>query len=198
MPEFQVAYFTQAGRGPRHEAVVDGRLSYHPDAIRLLALVRQPESLDLLGIPLPLPRSPGSIEEQLSAVGFDIALRVVVDPFRMSLQSTATPGVLQYYRRADATLVPLPPEHAPAGHRLITERVTAGDETLVLAPGDAYIAVSPGVAGVADSPAIARFLHLRDYFNADKLVEALLAHLSELAGPDGLPEDVTVLVVEAR
>ncbi len=198
MPEFQIAYATQPGRAARHEAVVDGRLSYHPDAIRLLALVRQPESLDQLGIPLPLPRSPGSIEEQLSAVGFDIALRVVVDPFRMSLHSTATPGVLQYFRLADATLIPLAPEYAPAGHRLVSERGTGEDEMLALAPGDTYIALSPGAAVVADSPALARFLHLRDYFNAEKLVAALLAHLDELAGPAGLPEDITAMVVEAR
>lgn len=198
MPGFNIAYRTQTGRHPRHESVVDGRLSYHPDALRLMALVRQPENLEQLGIPLPLPRQPGSIEEQLSAVGFDVTLRVVVDPFRLSLQYTAMPGVLQFFRLADGTLIPLPPEHAPARHHLLPERSESQGEPLQFTAGDAYLALSPGVGRLADSPAVARFLHLRDYFNAEKLVEALLAHLLELGGAPEAPEDVTALVVEAR
>jgi hypothetical protein len=126
------------------------------------------------------------------------SLRLSLDPASLTLHAAAQPGVLHYFRLADATLVPLPPEHPPALHRLIRWQAHWHGPTLHLAAGDAYIALSPGAARVADSPAIARFLHLRDYFNADKLAEALLAHLLELAGANPLPEDVTVLVVEAR
>lgn len=198
MPEFHVAYHTRPGADPRHESVVDGRLSYQADALRLLALVRQPENLEQLGIPLPLPRQPGSIEEQLSAVGFDVTLRAVADPFRLTVQYAALPGVLHYFRPADGALIPLPPEHAPSRHRLIPDRPESQGEPLQLAPGDAYIALSPGAGRIADSPAVARFIHLRDYFNAEKLVDALLLQLSELAGSQDFPEDVTALVIEAR
>lgn len=198
MPDFQVAYRTLAGRGARHESVVDGRLSYHPDALRLLALVQQPENLDQLGIPLPLPRPPGSIEEQLGAVGFAMTLRVVLDPFRRALTHTAAPGVLHFFRLADATLIPLPPAHAPSRHQLLPERVQSAGQPLEFAPGDAYIALSAGVAAVADSPTLARFLHLRDYFNADALADTLLRQVTEWAGAEPPPDDVTALVVEAR
>jgi hypothetical protein len=198
MAEFHIAHRTEAGSGPRHDAVVDGRLSYLPGALHLVALVRQPDSLESLGIPIPLPKPPGSIEEQLSAVGFDVYLRVVMDPQAMTLEFTAVPGVLHYFRLADATLLPLPPEHAPAGHQLVPGRGPAVHLPLKFSPGDAYVAVSPGGARLIDSPALARFIHLRDYFNADKLAEALQAHLLEAAGPSPLAEDVTVLVVEAR
>jgi hypothetical protein len=202
MPEFHIAYETQPGRAPHHEAVVDGRLSYQADALRLIAVVRQPENLEQLGIPLPLPRPPGSIEEQLAAVGFEVTLRVVLDPFRLTLVHAATPGVLHYLRLADATLIPLPPEYPPSRHYLTPDRDQSQGGPLELAPGDAYIALSPGIARLADSPALARFLHLRDYFNAEKLTRALLAQVVELAGalgPAGQPpEDVTILVVEVR
>ena len=61
------------------------------------------------------------------------------------------------------------------------------------AAGDAYVAAL-GSDGATAGPAIARFLHLRDYFNAQRLAEALGAHIAELAGGAA----VTVLVVEAR
>lgn len=198
MPEFHVAYRTLAGRGPRHEAVVDGRLSYHPDALRLIALVRQPENLEQFGIPLPLPRPPGSIEDQLSAVGFEITWRAILDPFRLTLMHAAQPGVLHYFRLADATLIPLPPAYLPSRHELLPDREQSLGEPLQFAPGDAYIALSAGLTHLTDSPALARFLHLRDYFNADNLTEALLARAAELAEGALPPEDVTALVVEAR
>ena len=109
------------------------------------------------------------------------------------------PGFFHYFRLADATLIPLPPEHEATRHK--PGRLPGGrpqGSPLQFAAGDAYIAVSPGAGRLADSPGIARFLHLRDYFNAEKMAEALLAHLLELAGTDEIPEDVTVLVVEAR
>jgi len=109
-------------------------------------------------------------------------LDVSLEPKTLTLCCAAAEGVWHYFRWADATLKPLPPR----------------PEALAFSPGDAYIALTPGASRIADSPAIARFLHLRDYFNADKLAEALLAHLAELAGTDEFPEDVTVLVIEAR
>lgn len=116
----------------------------------------------------------------------------------LSVHYSASPGVLHYFRLADATLIPLPPEHESTRHMPGRAQGRPQGSPLRFSAGDAYIAVSPGVARITDSPAIARFIHLRDYFNADKLAEALLAHLLELAGADQIPEDVTVLVVEAR
>lgn len=198
MLDFQVAYCTRPGRHPRHEAVVDGRLSPRPEALRLLALVRQPENLEALGIPLPLPRPPESLEAQLSAVGFDIAWRAVLDPAGRSLAPTAQPGVLHFFRLADATLIPLPPAYPPARHAPLPGRPEGLGQPLRLAPGDAYVAVSPGAARLTDSPALAGFLHLRDSFNAERLAAELAAHLDALAGAGLPPEDVTALVVEAR
>jgi hypothetical protein len=90
--------------------------------------------------------------------------------------------VLQYLRLADARVKPLPPDPAP----------------LQFTAGDTYIALSPGALQVADSPAIARFIHLRDYFNAETLAAALLNHLLGLGGAARPPADLTVLVLEAR
>ena len=106
-------------------------------------------------------------------------LRVAVDPATATLTATNADGAaLHYWRYADATLKPLPATPPP----------------LTLARGDAYIAVARGDPPAANSPTIARFLHLRDYFNAQRLAEALLAHLAEAGGVAG----VGVLVVEAR
>ncbi len=104
--------------------------------------------------------------------------RVAVDPATATLTAANDGGTLHYWRYADATLKPLPAAPPP----------------LTLARGDAYIAVALGDPPAADSPTIARFLHLRDYFNAQRLAEALLAHLAEAGGTAG----VGVLVVEAR
>jgi hypothetical protein len=109
-------------------------------------------------------------------------LDVWLEPEALTLSCQAADDAWHYFRFADSTLKPLPPRPA----------------ALAFSPGDAYIAITPGASKIADSPAIARFLHLRDYFNAEKLAEALLAHLVELAGTDEFPEDVTVLVIEAR
>lgn len=197
MPEFHIAYDTRAAPAGRPDAVVDGRLSHHTDALRMIALVRSPENLDQRGVPLPLPPWPGPLEAQLDAAGFDLILRVVLDPFRLTLTHAAQPGVLHYLRLADATLIPLPPAHPPSRHALMAERPQSQGGPLELARGDAYIAVSPGMARRVDSPALARFLHLRDYFNADKLAAAIL-NLADAAAPEPLPEAVTVLVIEAR
>ena len=110
------------------------------------------------------------------------SLRLTLDADALTLTATATPGILHYFRLADAPLKPLPPRPGP----------------ITFAPGDAYIALSPGARRLTDSPAVAGFLHLRDDFNAEKLADALLEHLVEMAGVDELPEDITALVIEAR
>ena len=110
------------------------------------------------------------------------SLRLTLDADTLALTAAATPGIWHYFRLADATLKPLPPDPDP----------------IPFAAGDTYIAFTPGARRIADSPAIARFLHLRDDFNAEKLADALLDHLVELAGLAKWPADVTVLVVEAR
>jgi hypothetical protein len=51
---------------------------------------------------------------------------------------------------------------------------------------------------LAGSLVIARFVHLRDYFNAERLAEALLQHILAEAGSSETSEEVTVIVVEAR
>jgi hypothetical protein len=168
MPEFRFAHRVKAGPGEYADAASTGRTRIANNAPYELALAR----------------------------GLATCLRVVLDESDMTLAYAADPGLLHYFRFADATLIPLPPEYPPARHFLVSGRDSASP--LTFAPGDAYIALSPGAARVADSPAMARFIHLRDDFNAEKMAESLLAHLAELAGAKALPEDVTVLVVEAR
>jgi len=107
--------------------------------------------------------------------------RLLIDPAAATITASAASGGLHYFRLADATLRPLPAETA-----------------LTLARGDAYIAVSSGARRLADSPAIARYLHLHDGFNAERLAEGLLRFLAQESGQAEFPEDVTVLVVEAR
>jgi hypothetical protein len=148
-----------------------------------LALAPHPSLERLRGWTGPLPAAlsrPARLE--LLAPGDTPLLRLALDPEAATLTAQAIEGVWHYWRYADATLKHLPPAPPP----------------LALAPGDAYVAVSPGVARVADRPAVARFLHERDYFNAARLAQALLACLAGLAGAAGFPEPVTVLVVEAR
>jgi hypothetical protein len=130
---------------------------------------------------LPAERAPlGAPARVTLARGGEAVLILDLDPAASALAAQASPEVLHYYRCADATLKPLPPAPPP----------------LRLERGDAYVALSPGARALADSPAIARFLHLRDYFNAQRLAEALLGHL---LAPGATPaEDVTVIVVEAR
>lgn len=108
-------------------------------------------------------------------------LYLTIDPAGANLSASAADGSLHYFRLADATLRPLPPE-----------------VSLSLARGDAYVAVSRGARRLADSPAIARYLHLHDGFNAERLADGLLRHLAQESGLAEFPEDVTVIVVEAR
>lgn len=105
-----------------------------------------------------------------------------LDPETLTVTGQAREGVWHYLRLADGTLKPLPAHPQP----------------LAFEPGDVYIALSPSARHVTDSPTLARFLHLHDAFNAEKLAAALLAHLIENAGEEAFIEAVTVLVIEAR
>jgi hypothetical protein len=109
-------------------------------------------------------------------------LRVRADPGALRVEARMAGGGLHYFRLADATLKPLPP--APPALRL--------------ARGDAYVAVLPGAVGAADGPAVARFLHLRDYFNAERLARAVVGHVLEVGGEAAEGEAMVVVVVEAR
>lgn len=117
---------------------------------------------------------PGSVAPEFVDLQFD--------PERLRLTCSAQAGAWHYFRLADGTVKPLAPHPPP----------------LVFEPGDTYIALSPSARRVTDSPTVARFLHLHDVFNAEKLAASLLAHLVKNAGGMPFPEDVTVIVVEAR
>src|SRR5262245_44911372 len=110
-----------------------------------------------LGVAGRVALTPGALTAAatLSAPG----LTVAVDPATAALTVAHTGSAHHYWRWADGTLKPLP----------------AGPAPLTLARGDAYIAVLAGDPPAVASVTIARFLHLRDYFNAQRLAEALLA-----------------------
>jgi hypothetical protein len=108
-----------------------------------------------------------------------VKLQLQADP--LTLRCAAPAGVWHYFRFADGTVKVLPPRPEP----------------LIFEPGDTYLALSPSARQVTDSPTVARFLHLHDVFNAEKLASALLAQLIENFGGT-FPETVTVVVVEAR
>ncbi len=129
-------------------------------------------------------------------------VEAVLDEAAATVRAQAIRGVFHYLRQADATLIPLPPEAAEVGHKLVPWRldelgIRAGDAPLLtLRPGDAYVAVTPGAAGLIDGVEIARFIHLRDYFNAQRLAEALAQDIRK--GRNNLLAPYTVLVIEAR
>jgi len=102
-----------------------------------------------------------------------------LDATALTLRAWAQTG-WHYFRLADGT-VKLPP---------------AETDVLACEAGDTYIAVSSGARHFTDSPTVARFIHLRDYFNADKLATALLQHIVAQATPAGV--SCGVLVVEVR
>ena len=151
-----------------------------------------PEAVQLTaenGAPL---RAPAAVTEPL---GLSVRaepetgeiLKIRVEPAAMTLSVAAAPAVPHYFRLADGTVKVLPPAPPP----------------LACQAGDAYIAVTPAAARLAEgepggaSAALARFIHLRDYFNAETLARAVLAHLLEL-GSEAEPAGAGVLVVEAR
>jgi hypothetical protein len=195
MSAFKVAWRTRNGSAP-HPDVIDFIRTRDPapravSKIEWIALAHAgAPPADLSGLPRrhrTAIRSAATPSAVLHALTPEVCLSVRLDPINLTLTCSAVPEVFHYFRLADATLKPLPPDPDP----------------IPFAAGDTYIALTPGAQRITDSAddvrhAIARFLHLRDDFNAGKLAEALLDHLVELAGADELQEDITALVVEAR
>jgi hypothetical protein len=176
MPAFNVALQTRPGSGPTHDAwISDGPLSP----------LTQPTWLAIAHHSLPssvLRLAKRSSVFSPRSLSPEACLAVCLNPTDLTLACAALPETPHYFRLADATVKPLPPNPEP----------------FALAAGDAYIALTPSALQLADSPAMARFIHLRDYFNAQKLASALLNHLTELAPGESVVEDVTVLVIEVR
>jgi hypothetical protein len=187
MPALRLARQTHPGRSPRRDAVVcepepdDGRLP-GPAWIVLACQCSDPDGFSVRARPLLRAESqPAAILDVLAP---EACLALVIQNDTLLAQArhavrAQRAAPLQFLRLADATVQPLPPEPEP----------------FTLQPGDTYLALSPGALALADSPAIARFIHLRDYFNAEKMAGALLEHLLESGAP---PEDVTLLVIESR
>ncbi|HRE26344.1 MAG TPA: hypothetical protein PK954_06900 [Anaerolineales bacterium] len=132
-------------------------------------------------------------------------VEMALDEATARLNPKALQGVFHYLRQSDATLIPLPPEYPEAGHKLVAWKLAelgiAQNQAfeLALRPGDAYVAVTPGASRLADGTAIARFIHLRDYFNAERMAQALADEIcSGRARPDEIPAAFTTLVIEAR
>jgi hypothetical protein len=108
-------------------------------------------------------------------------VRLQIEPATAELNVRASPEGLHYFRLADATVKPLPEQ-----------------AVLTLARGDAYIALTPEARRLSGSVSIARFLHLRDYFNAERLAESVLDFIAEGAAPGERSETLGVIVIEAR
>ena len=136
---------------------------------------------------------PPCVVTTVSSVSIHIGLdefalvTVYLNPTLLNVNAIICRGALHYWRLADGTVKPL----------------LSDTPNMRFEPGDAYVAVTPDGARLAEtqpggaSAAVARFIHLRDYFNADRLAEALLAHLVEL-GEGAEAAGAGVLVVEAR
>jgi hypothetical protein len=178
MLAFNIDWRTRAGTDDAYrDIVLRAPLARPPH--ELMVLARELKTSP----PVPSPLSPGTLIERWQAGQLKACLSIEIDPSSLILKPEAVvAGVWHYVRLADATLKPLADQPGMIG----------------FAPGDAYIALSPGACRVADSPTVARFLHLRDDFNAEKLAGTLLDHLVEIAGVNEPPEDLTALVVEVR
>jgi hypothetical protein len=179
MPNFHVAWRTRSGAGATYaDRVLRASLSARSRS-ELLVLAR-----DLKTSPSPGPfLSEAALRQHLQPLATKASLTLELDHNALVIRPDAiSTESRHYFRLADGTVRPLPAQPAP----------------LHCAAGDAYVALSPGVQPVADGHAIAHFIHVRDDFNADKLAQALLDHVMEVAGADAFGEDVTVLVVETR
>ena len=122
------------------------------------------------------PAGPAALKVD-AAPGGPVCLEAALDPAALTVEASTSGGVAHWLRLADASLRPL----------------TAQSALLVLERGDSYVALVTGDASLDPSVrmAAARFIHLRDYFNADKLAVALLLELENGRG-------LGVLVVECR
>jgi len=99
--------------------------------------------------------------------------------------TSTTEGIIHFLRLADAALKQLGPDPGQ----------------VLLAPGDAYVAVISGGKSLTSETklATARFIHLRDEFNADKLAADLLKHLLADDNPVSQPNpSLGALVIECR
>ena len=178
MTAFNVAWRTRRGQTTHRDAY--DLFGEPPTRLVLARLGAAPEAFYARHQALAhAGTAPGIILRALSPEAF---LCVALNASALILTCAAAEEVLHYFRFADATLKPLSDQPGP----------------LAFSPGDTYIALTPGVRRIADGPTVARFLHMRDDFNAEKLADALLDHLMEMAGVDELPEDITALVIEAR
>ena len=112
-----------------------------------------------------------------ASAGGPVCLEAALDPAALTAAASISAGVSHWLRMADASLRPLP----------------ARSGLLALTRGDSYVALVTGEAqpDPAQQMAAARFIHLRDYFNAEKMAEALLLELEAETG-------LGVLVVECR
>jgi hypothetical protein len=100
-------------------------------------------------------------------------------------ETSTTDAILHFLRLADAALKHLGP----------------GPCQVLLAPGDAYVAVISGRQSLSSESklATARFIHLRDDFNANKLAVDLLKHLLADDNPLSQPNpSLGALVIECR
>ena len=109
----------------------------------------------------------------------EATLSIALNPQDFSLRVSGLPETIHYHRYADATLTPLPPTPPP----------------FTLERGDCYLALSAGLLSITDAATIARFVHLRDYFNAEKLVQAIVREIEDMGE---VTHDVTILVIERR
>ena len=190
MPAFNMAWRTRIGSSPQHAAIdFIGTSDPSPHSISAPTWIAlAPGGAPAIDFPGLQRRHRTVIQSAtapwavLRALAPDVCLSVLLNPINLTLTCSAAPEVFHYFRLADATLKPLPPEPDP----------------VPFSAGDTYIALTPGARRIADSPAVAGFLHMRDDFNAEKLADTLLDHLIELAGGEELPEDITALVIEAR
>lgn len=179
MPEFELAWRTRPGTGAPYRDIVLQASFPNPPDVQWVVLALD---FNTASSPPPLISLEALIHE-LEPFLLKACLRIEMDTSSLTLKPEAVmAGIWHYFRLADATLKPLTNQPGP----------------LAFAPGDAYIALSPGARRIADSPAVAGFLHMRDDFDAEKLADALLDRLAEMAGLDELPEDITALVIEAR
>jgi hypothetical protein len=180
MPSFYFAIESRKGLSPPHTlcaatgvALESGR---PVDGPAWLALGRASDPAEFTAQHTRLAAArlpPAAIRSRLAA-----GLCLHLDPAALALAASASEAAWHCLRLADATVRPLPAEAGP----------------LRLERGDAYVAVTAAAPLGPAAPAAARFIRIRDDFNARALAAGLLDQLAEAAPADGL----SVLVIECR
>ncbi len=185
MARFHLAVRTHPGRSTRRDVFV-GMPGPITDSARMALACGCADPAGFSTRAQPILQAASTPAAALHALAPWACLTLFIEPaaalVRVHGRAPQHAAPLHYLRLADATVKPLPPDPAP----------------LHLLPGDTYLALTPGALALADSPAIARFIHLRDYFNAEKMAAALLDHLLAQAGAAAPSDDITLLVHEAR